>query len=211
MNMSTLRCLRQCSRYALRADLAGLVYFLSTSLRGLDLGKVSAASLGLAPETGEEYQDGGGPHLPRVLRRLALPREWHALDFGSGKGGALIALGRWFAQVHGVEYSASLVAKARRNLARVNATNVTMEPGDARGLLTLDRFQVFHFFNPFGPEVMATVLANIAASLQRAPRPIVAIYNNPECEAQFVDAGWEHWQQFEWRGYPEVLVFRITG
>jgi tRNA A58 N-methylase Trm61 len=104
------------------------------------------------------------------------------VDFGSGKGGALITLSRYpFARIAGVEISPDLVTIAKENLAKLDIRNVTMNVCDAVNFADLDEFNYFYFFSPFPAVVMDTVIRNIRASLTNKPRKATIIYFNPEC------------------------------
>ncbi len=147
----------------------------------IDLGNVYLDELNLPEERCHYYANSGGPHLDRVLKAMKITSRDGVVDFGSGKGGALITLSRYpFVRIAGVEISPRLAAIARENLTKLNINNVTVRVGDAAAFTDLDDYNYFYFFNPFPAAVMSAVVENICASLTRRPRKASIIYFNPE-------------------------------
>jgi SAM-dependent methyltransferase len=147
----------------------------------IDLRNATTEDLGLTAERSHEYSNSGGLHLEKVLRALEITREDSIVDFGSGKGGALITFAKYpFAKITGVELSPKLVAIAEKNLMKLDIGNVNMIVGDAADFTDLDGYNYFYFFSPFPANIMRTVIKNIASSLARKPRKMVIIYFNPE-------------------------------
>jgi tRNA1(Val) A37 N6-methylase TrmN6 len=127
------------------------------------------------------YANSGGLHLEKVLRDLNITSQDSIVDFGSGKGGALITMARYpFARIMGVEISPELVAIAKDNLNKLNIGNITMAVSDAADFTDLDAYNYFYFFSPFPYSVMSAVMQNINSSLIKNPRKAVIIYFNPE-------------------------------
>jgi SAM-dependent methyltransferase len=104
------------------------------------------------------------------------------VDYGSGKGRTLLLASRLpFKSVIGVEFSPELHEVAVRNIDSYPKENRAC--ADVRSVLAdAARFDppsdplVCYFFNPFSPDIMRCVLANIERSLERAPREIVVVY-----------------------------------
>ena len=146
---------------------------------GLDLVAVPADRLGLHASL-RGNSDTGGPRLAAVLRRLSLPRDWSALDIGSGKGGACFTLARFFDRVTGIELSPELVEIARSNQRKLGNVRlaVMLLNRDARSF-DYDRFQVFYMANPFGSEVAQTVLERVEDSLDHHNRPAALLVYHP--------------------------------
>jgi hypothetical protein len=154
---------------------------LRVYLVGIDLTNASNAELNIPVERGHEYANSGGRHLETVLDTLNISPEDAIVDFGSGKGGALITFAKYpFSKIMGIELSAELLAVAERNLTGLNAKNVHMVEGDAADFTALEEYNYFYFFNPFPSRVMSVVIKNISASLTHKPRKVVIIYFNPE-------------------------------
>jgi SAM-dependent methyltransferase len=150
-------------------------------LQHIDLSNTYLDELNLTAERSHYYANSGGIHLEKVLRTLDITPGDSIVDFGSGKGGALITLSRFpFARVAGVEIAPELVGIARDNLDKLKIQNVTMTVGDAAEFTDLDGYNYFYFFSPFPSAVMRSVIKNICDSLTRRPRKAVIIYFNPE-------------------------------
>ena len=116
-----------------------------------------------------------------MLKTLKISPQDSIVDFGSGKGGALITLSRFpFARIAGVEISPELVAIARKNLDKLHIGNITMKVCDAANFIDLDDYNYFYFFSPFPAAVMSAVIRNICASLTNNHRKASIIYFNPE-------------------------------
>ena len=61
----------------------------------IDLRNATTEDLGLAADRSHEYSNSGGLHLDKVLRDLKITRGDAIVDFGSGKGGALITFAKY--------------------------------------------------------------------------------------------------------------------
>jgi len=123
----------------------------------------------------------------RVLRSLPLKDrgDYTFIDFGSGKGRMLlIAAANGFKKVRGIELRTELHEQARRNLYQLQrldgcrADSVNLDAADYEFPNTK---LVAFFYNPFGSEVMAKVLRNLAASLDRCSRDVWVVLNDPGC------------------------------
>lgn len=148
----------------------------------IDLRNVYLDELNLPEDRSHYYANSGGIHLEKVLRDLKITPLDAIVDFGSGKGGALITFSRFpFAKITGVELSPVLVAIAEDNLKKLNISNITMKVSDAADFTDLDEYNYFYFFSPFPCSVMSAVMQNISSSLIMSPRKAVIIYFNPEC------------------------------
>lgn len=158
-----------------------LIFRVRVHLQKIDLKNSYLDELHLPEDRCHYYANSGGPHLEKVLRALEITSQDSIVDFGSGKGGALITLARYpFARIMGVEISPELVTIAKRNLDKLGIRNVAMVDGDAADFADLDGYNYFYFFSPFPGSVMSTVIGNIGDSLARAPRKATIIYFNPE-------------------------------
>jgi hypothetical protein len=157
------------------------VFRLRVYLVGVDLTNVSNEELNIPVERGHEYANSGGRHLETVLESLQIQPNDAIIDYGSGKGGALITMAKFpFARISGIELSAALVAIAEKNLKGLGGKNIDMVVDDAMNFTDLETYNYFYFFNPFPPGVMQAVIKNIADSLAKKPRKAVIIYFNPE-------------------------------
>ncbi|HEX3147671.1 MAG TPA: class I SAM-dependent methyltransferase [Gemmataceae bacterium] len=116
------------------------------------------------------------------------------LDYGSGMGRVVLMAARYpFRRVIGVEISAVLNEVARKNLDRLAGRRrcdcVELWTSDAARFPVPDDVSVIFLYNPFHGDVLRQVLSNIRTSLDRLPRRIVMIFNNPvhfqKCAAEY--------------------------
>lgn len=153
---------------------------LTSHWRRLDFSQSSLDDLGLSSARSVFYDDSGGPDLATVLKQIPIPPGSVALDYGSGKGGALITLAEFpFSEVVGVEISPALIDVAVENLRRSRVDNVRVINCDAAAFQDLDRVTHIYMYHPFRGEVVDAVLSNVQASLARAARRLTLIYKNP--------------------------------
>ncbi|MBW3622607.1 MAG: class I SAM-dependent methyltransferase [Armatimonadetes bacterium] len=178
------------ARMLRHGKMSELRYSFWKRYHGLDLESVGVERLGLSPERSEDYTNSPGPSLERVLRALALPPGRAALDFGSGKGGAVFTLAAFpFEEVAGVELSKELVRVAERNRTRLRLEKVRFYCMDATEFTDLDRYTLVYMFNPFTDLVFMPVLHNLIESLKRHPRDLTLIYKNPVYHENVVETG----------------------
>ncbi|OBK74406.1 class I SAM-dependent methyltransferase [Mycobacterium sp. 1274761.0] len=112
----------------------------------------------------------------------ALPQnrcDFTFIDMGSGKGRVLVfAAQAGFARAVGIEFAEELHAIALANAHKARAHGLAIEPvlGDAGTFEFPDEPLIVHFNNPFHERVMRRVIANLTASYQAHPRPIIVIF-----------------------------------
>jgi SAM-dependent methyltransferase len=117
------------------------------------------------------------------------PEGFTFIDYGAGKGRAvLLAAEQPFDRVVGVEFSHELIELARTNLARypsgrIRASDVEFVCSDAAEFELPAVPLILYLYNPFNEIVMRRVVDNVCASLRSHPRPLVALYVNPQCPA----------------------------
>jgi SAM-dependent methyltransferase len=137
------------------------------------------------------------PVQPRMFRAILHaaqidPREFVFVDFGSGKGRALLlAVQCGFPRIVGVELAPALHEVAERNVAafgrrRTHAACIELHCGDAVDLEIPDGNVFLSFYNPFGEVVLRKVAANIERAYRARPRQMVIAYRNPR-HAQVLD------------------------
>jgi SAM-dependent methyltransferase len=118
------------------------------------------------------------------------------VDFGSGKGKALLLAAAYpFRRVIGVEFSLELNQIARANVRRYKGPRASGEilvvTRDAAHYPLPEGPLVIYLCNPFGAEVMSSVVTNIMQSRSVEPRPISILYYNPRRQRQLLDAGFQ--------------------
>ena len=108
------------------------------------------------------------------------------IDVGSGKGRVLFVAAEYpFRKVMGVEFSDALHDDAVANLKRYKFPKrrcADIEPvhADAREFEFPNGNLVIYLFNPFGPEVMERMLANLERSLGKQPRHAIVVMLWPD-------------------------------
>jgi tRNA/tmRNA/rRNA uracil-C5-methylase (TrmA/RlmC/RlmD family) len=101
------------------------------------------------------YNSSGNRFLERVTKRLPITSDDASLDFGCGKGGALVTLSKApFRKLGGVELSPKLSTIAQNNMARLQIPHVELFCCDAAKFTALDDYKYLYFFNPFPSVIM---------------------------------------------------------
>jgi SAM-dependent methyltransferase len=154
-------------------------------------GRVMLSELGLEHPDRQSYI----PSAWWVLRWLLPVSDVNAddvlVEFGCGKGRIVLDAARryQFSRVVGVELSPELSDVARSLVSssgRLRCPDVRIETADATQFEIPDDVTFAYMFNPFTGDVFQSVLDNIVASLERAPRRLRLIYVNPICHDQVI-------------------------
>jgi SAM-dependent methyltransferase len=150
------------------------------------------------------YQPTKARPFLRLLGRLSLPVESGFVDFGSGKGRALLLASQYgFRRVVGVEFSHRLCEIARMNAVRFakhspTKNSIEVIEADVASFTVAPDLNIFYLYNPFAAPVLAKVLANIGHSLTLDPRKICLIYNTANNGKMVVDSGlFSNWSNYE--------------
>ncbi len=158
-------------------------------------GWIELSELGLPSEHRVHYQPSPWLTLPRALRRSEVTSEDVFIDFGCGMGRMVLeaALLYPFARVIGVELSSQLAAVAERNVERnrrrLAARQVEVVVSDVLDYRMPDDVTVAFFYNPFGGPIFEHVIRELLASVDRAPRRLRLIYQNPVEERMLLATG----------------------
>ena len=157
-------------------------------------GDVQLSELGVEGQHRNRYEPSGWTDLRRVLRARDVSPGDVFVDFGSGKGRIVQMAARLpFARVIGVEIAEDLNRIARVNAERTRAQaacgEVRFVTSDAVAFPVPDDMTHAYFFNPFEGPVFEAVIANIIASLDRAPRRLTLFYRNPRWEQCIQETG----------------------
>lgn len=110
------------------------------------------------------------------------------LDLGSGKGRTLLMASEYpFRRIIGVELLPALNTIAEENLARYKSESqkcfdLTSTCADAGTFLLPENPLVIYLFNPFSETILRQVLEKIEDTLQKKPRPLFVLYQNPQLE-----------------------------
>jgi hypothetical protein len=138
---------------------------------------------------GNKYQASKARPLRMLLDSLQLPPNSVFVDFGSGKGKAMLVASEFpFGRVVGVEFSRELCAQAHLNLRRYvgerYGERLFVFECDAAQYEFRDDENVLYFYNPFKGQVIERVLIQLQESLVRSPRNVWVLYMAPlHCEA----------------------------
>lgn len=191
-----------------RGEWQKLIFNMRLYSAKIDLENVSLTELNLLEEQSHYYANSGGTHLEKVLDTLKITPQDSIVDFGSGKGGALITFSKYpFTKITGVELSPALVKIAEKNFKSLGIKNIRMLVSDAADFTDLDEYNYFYFFSPFPSSVMSAVVKNISVSLLQQPRKAVIIYFNPEfhyavvSNSPFVKTGEFHHHELDYYIY----------
>jgi hypothetical protein len=145
---------------------------------------ISLESLGVEHPDRNWYEPAAWTTLRTVLPRSEVRPSDVFVDFGSGMGRMIQQAATYpFAQVIGVEVSDRLNEIARtnfeRNRDRFRCQSVEFVTCDAVEFPIPDDMSHAYMYNPFKGETFRTVMRNIIGSIDRAPRRLVLIYDNP--------------------------------
>jgi SAM-dependent methyltransferase len=153
-------------------------------------GRISAKDLPVdttSRENGNEYAPVPQKSFRAMLESVPVDfREYTFIDYGSGKGRALLlAAEQPFRQVVGVEYSEPLARIADANISSYQNGVLRCRSIEAL-FMDATLFEppsgpcLFWLFSPFHGKVLRRVLKRIETSYVRDPRPMVILY----CEEQ---------------------------
>jgi hypothetical protein len=166
-------------------------------------------------ERGIYYQPIKSSLFLPAMRSFAIPPDGVFVDFGSGKGRALmLALVHGFRHAVGVEFAQELASHAERNLARFRARagrhfDAQVLNIDATRYPVTAQDRVFFLYNPFQEEILTQVLNNIRASLQAAPRPVHIVYANPvHRHVLDNDPFWHNAGEFQFNGLETMVHYQ---
>lgn len=131
----------------------------------------------------------------RALDAIPAPLDgWTFVDFGAGKGKALLlASERPFGRIVGVEYAPPLARAARENAERFagrgRGAAIEVVEGDALDFPIPGGPLVLFFHHPFEAPVFDRVLERIVAAAAAEPRPVWLVYHDPRCGDRVERAG----------------------
>jgi SAM-dependent methyltransferase len=205
MNAGTIAAyVRLLGQVGLRRTLATLRHRSSERFHERRLGieteeMVEMRQLGITNAGHAEYAPTPFRDFSAIFDRLAI-RDNHdvLIDYGSGKGRALILAARYpFKRIIGVEYSQVLNDIAARNIevarAHLRCKNVGTVAADASKYDVPDDVTIAYFNNPFHRPLFEEVLARLHASLSANPRQLRLVVNvPPDCQlpAAVKESGW---------------------
>jgi predicted RNA methylase len=158
---------------------------------GLDFtSQVYPQHLGLDPDVFYKSSPSGNRYLEAVLNDMLITPADSIIDVGCGKGSAMRTMLKYpFVRVDGVEILEQISAIARLNFARLKENRCTIFTLNAADFAKYDPYNMVYFYNPFPREIMVKVMDYIVESINRAPRRMVIIYDNPNWGMEITRSG----------------------
>jgi len=156
-------------------------------IRGVDFARNhTMEEFGLTTDIGVAYSASPSHDLRILLGKSGIRTTDIILDYGAGKGAAMVAMSAFpFQQIHGVEISKELSDIANKNFHKLGIKNAIVFHSSAESFTDLDGYNYFYLFNPFPTVIFQRVLQNIEDSYVRRPRKITLIYYNPSYSEVF--------------------------
>ncbi|MBV9302799.1 MAG: class I SAM-dependent methyltransferase [Acidobacteriaceae bacterium] len=131
-----------------------------------------------------------------ILRELPVAyQDFVFVDLGSGKGRALLMASEFpFQRIIGVELLPELISVAQKNIHTYSSTtqkckNIDLICCDAARYELPSEKLVLFLSNPFERSTVSRVLSTLTDSLQKNPRPVYIVYQNPVCHDSVVGSG----------------------
>lgn len=161
--------------------------------------RVQASALGQINEnspSANAYQPIDESAFEAAVRSLPLRHGDHTfVDLGSGKGRALLLAAKFgFRCIVGVEYSETLHRQAQTNLEAARGAwphidRIELIHGDAIAYVPPPAPTVLFLYNPFGPKVMAGVVAKWSQWLTTHDHDVWVVYATPVETPLFANSG----------------------
>jgi precorrin-6B methylase 2 len=180
--------------------------------------------LGYSSEHRVRYMPARWLALWRLIPRNDVTQEDVFVDFGCGMGRVLYqaAVRYPFRRVNGVEMSERLAVVARDNIERTRhkllCQDVRVVVSDALDYELPDDATIAFFFNPFTGPIFTSVLERLMASLERNPRRVRIVYQNPIEQQMLLDAGFRPVKRLrgmrpgaEWSRSNSVVLYELPA
>lgn len=161
---------------------------LSDKLNKLDFTSVcEPEELGYDPKVVKRSAPSGDKFLVNMLNDFNITTEDSIIDIGCGKGSAIRKMLQYpFAHVDGIELSDHIANIAIQNFKNLGVIRTRVFIADATKFNDYDDYNFIYLYDPFPTSVMESVADSLISSLQRSPRELVIIYNNPVCHESLV-------------------------
>lgn len=181
-------------------------------IRGVDFtNPMTREAAGIDNIAGTEYYGSTefAPELNSALKYLAIKSDDCILDYGSGKGAALLKFREYpFRKICGVELSTTLAEISISNFKKLGLTGIEVVNTDATEYVLLDDYNYFYFANPFSGTILDKVLQNVIHSVEKKPRQVGLIYYHPKCHHQVMNTGrFKVVKEFK-RGARKIIIYR---
>jgi hypothetical protein len=164
--------------------------------------------------------------VERALKRLDPGPADVFVDYGSGKGQALLIAGRLpYGRVLGIELGEQWHREAEANIARarrhLRSPDVRSICADVLEWEVPDDLSVVFLYSPFIGELFHAALERVFASYDRNPRPLHLVYDFPwehdwlvrTGRVQVVDVAPAQWPPtpWWWRSSWVIVTYRVVG
>lgn len=151
------------------------------------------------------------PELGMALRFSGIDGKDAIVDFGSGKGAALVRFSKFpFRRICGVELSPMLAEISRKNMRKLKLDKVEIVESDATAFTELDDFNIFYLANPFSGHPFDTVMRNIINSFDRKRRMVTLIYYHPKCHQLVMQTGRFEVVKEIIKGARKIIIYKCT-
>lgn len=172
-------------------QLSKLKFILINKFSGIDMGGTTPPRHKNDPSSNYcPYQPSDTWYLKKIMEVFLIKQSDKLLDYGSGKGAAMIFFSRYpFCEIGGIEYDENLHETAKNNFKLKELNYLTSYYGDATQFTNIDHYTYFFLFNPFLGKVLELTIEQIKQSFTRSPRKITVIYQNPRENVLFVNSG----------------------
>ncbi len=154
---------------------------------GVDFGGyLSKEKLELEPFEGCSYE--ASFDLPVIVKRLQITPDDCFIDIGCGKGYAMHYFASLpFGKIAGIEIKEELAKIARDNLKTLYPEDSRFEVivGDVCKYTDYDEYNYFYLYNPLTRVGISKFVAHLRESLERSPRTVWVIYQNPRFWDEF--------------------------
>jgi SAM-dependent methyltransferase len=108
------------------------------------------AAFGRRNQDEREFLAGAADVLDTLTRELVrLPQAGRALEIGCGPGRLMLPMSARFAEIHGVDISGEMAARARGRLRGVPHAHVHVTPGDGLGMFAAESFDFIYSYLVF--------------------------------------------------------------
>ncbi|MBN4062197.1 class I SAM-dependent methyltransferase [Bacteroidales bacterium AH-315-I05] len=183
---------------------------------GVDTGGVyelkELKTLGNNADRGVYYQGTNYRYFKKTMQKVIVNfSESTFIDFGCGKGKALIMAGEYgFKKIIGVEFAKELYDICLQNIEKIKPKvapkNFEILHEDATEFEIPNDVNVFFFNNPFDYDLTEEVVKKMDLSLQANPRKIYVIYFSPLHKAVFEKRNYEQVFELKAKNKLEAIV-----
>jgi len=170
---------------------------------------------GINSNQNHHYQGASYFILFSILNKLPFEvKKLPFIDYGCGKGRALfVAEQCGFSNLIGVDIAKELIDYANKNKLVYNpkyseSRFLFLFEDATKYSIPIDA-SVFYFFNPFGKDILESVVAKIKESVLLNPRKIYCVYLNPKYKLVFEENGFEIFYTEKNKKYVEGIIYTL--